>query len=63
MGMCSDPSRVFKGKKLAGHMGFERVTIKNLEVVLVDKENNLVLVKGSVPGPKKGLVMLKESYK
>jgi len=61
--MCSDPSRVFKGKKLAGHMGFERTTIKNLEVVLVDKDKNLVLVKGSVPGPKKGLVILKEAYK
>lgn len=63
MGMCSDPSRVFKGKKLAGHMGSERTTIKNLEVVLVDKDKNLVLVKGSVPGPKKGLVVLKEAYK
>ena len=63
MGMCSDPSRVFKGKKLAGHMGFERTTIKNLEVVLVDKDKNLVLVKGSVPGPKKGLVILKEAHK
>ena len=62
-GMCSDPSRVFKGKKLAGHMGFERTTIKNLEVVLVDKDKNLVLVKGSVPGPKKGLVILKEAHK
>ena len=63
MAMCADPSRVFKGKKLAGHMGFERVTVKNLEVVQVDTENNLILVKGSVPGPKKGLVLLRESNK
>lgn len=53
MGAASDPSRVFKGKKLAGHMGAERVTIQNLEVVKVDVEKNLILIKGAVPGPKK----------
>ncbi|TRW26031.1 50S ribosomal protein L3 [Criibacterium bergeronii] len=61
MGMCSTPSRVYKGKKLAGHMGAVQVTVKNLEVVQIDKENNLILIKGSVPGPKKGLVLIKES--
>lgn len=58
MGAASDPSRVFKGKKLAGHMGAERVTIQNLEVVKVDVEKNLILIKGAVPGPKKGLVVI-----
>jgi large subunit ribosomal protein L3 len=62
-GAASDPSRVFKGKKMAGHMGNVRVTIQNLEIVKIDTENNLILVKGSVPGPKKALVMLKESVK
>lgn len=62
-GMASDPSKVFKGKKMAGQMGNERVTIQNLEVVKVDAENNIILVKGAVPGPKKSLVMLKESVK
>ena len=62
-GACSDPSRVFKGKKMAGHMGNVRVTIQNLEVVRVDAENNVILVKGAVPGPKKSLVILKESVK
>lgn len=63
MGAASDPSRVFKGKKLAGHMGAERVTIQNLEVVKVDVEKNLILIKGAVPGPKKGLVVIKKGYK
>lgn len=62
-GACSDPSKVFKGKKMAGHMGHERVTVQNLEVVRVDAENNLLLVKGSVPGPKKSLVTIRETVK
>ncbi len=62
-GACSDPSRVFKGKKMAGHMGSRRITVQNLEVVRVDAENNLILVKGSVPGAKKSLVTLKETVK
>ena len=62
-GACSDPSRVFKGKKMAGQMGHKRITIQNLEVIRVDAEDNLILVKGSVPGPKKSLVTLKESVK
>lgn len=63
LGACSDPSRVFKGKKLAGHLGVERVTIQNLEVVKVDAENNLIAIKGAVPGPKKGIVMVVDSVK
>ena len=63
MGAASDPSRVFKGKKLAGHMRAERVTIQNLEVVKVDVEKNLILIKGAVPGPKKGLVVIKKAIK
>ena len=59
----SDPSRVFKNKHMAGHYGVDRVTIQNLEVVRVDAENNLLLVKGSVPGPKKSLITIKESVK
>jgi large subunit ribosomal protein L3 len=62
-GACSDPSRVFKGKHMAGHMGNRRITIQNLEVVRVDKDDNLILVKGSVPGPRKGLVTLKSAVK
>ena len=62
-GACSDPSKVFKGKKMPGHMGHKRITIQNLEVVRVDAENNLLLVKGSVPGPKKSLVTIKETVK
>ncbi len=57
----SDPSRVFKGKGMPGHMGAERVTVQNLEVMRVDAEKNLILVKGAVPGPKKGVVTLKET--
>lgn len=63
MGAASDPSRVFKGKKLAGHMGAETVTIQNLEVVRVDAEKNLILIKGAIPGPKKGLVVVKKAIK
>ena len=62
-GSCSTPSRVFKGKGMPGHMGSVRVTTQNLEIVKVDVENNLLLVKGSVPGPKKSLVTVKETTK
>ena len=62
-GSCSTPSRVFKGKKMPGHMGGKKVTTQNLEVVRVDAEKNLLLVKGAVPGPKKSLVTIKESVK
>ena len=62
-GACSDPSKVFKGKGMPGHMGSKRVTIQNLEVVRVDAENNLILVKGAVPGPKKSMVTIKETVK
>ncbi len=62
-GSASDPSKVFKGKKMPGQMGNKQVTIQNLEVVKVDAENNLLLVKGAVPGPKKSLVNIKESVK
>ena len=62
-GSATTPGRVFKGKHMTGHMGAVRVTVQNLEVVSVDAEKNLILVKGAVPGPKKSLVMLKESVK
>ena len=62
-GSASDPSKVFKGKKMPEQMGAVKVTVQNLEVVKVDAENNLLLVKGSVPGPKKGLVTIKETVK
>ncbi len=62
-GMCSSPSRVFKGKGMPGHMGHVRVTTQNLEIVRVDADNNLLLIKGSVPGPKKALVTVKETVK
>ena len=62
-GSATTPGRVFKGKDMPGHMGAVRVTVQNLEVVSVDAEKNLILVKGAVPGPKKSLVMLKESVK
>ena len=63
LGACSTPSRVFKGKKMAGHLGHERVTVQNLSVVKVDAEKNIIAVKGAVPGPKKGLVTIKETTK
>lgn len=63
LGACSTPSRVFKGKKLAGHLGCERVTIQNLTVVKVDAENNIIAVKGAVPGPKGGIVTIADSVK
>ena len=62
-GACSDPSKVFKGKRMPGHVGSKQITIQNLEVVRVDTENNLLLVKGAVPGPKKALVTIKETVK
>ena len=62
-GACSDPRKVFKGKGMPGHMGAKQITIQNLEVVKVDAENNLLLVKGAVPGPKKALVTIKETVK
>ena len=62
-GGCSDPSRVFKGKKLPGHLGSERVTVQNLRVVLVDAENNVMALKGAVPGPIGGIVLVKDSVK
>lgn len=62
-GACSSPSKVFKGKGMPGHMGCVRVTVQNLEVVRVDAEKNLLLVKGAVPGPKKALVTIKETTK
>ncbi len=58
-----DPARVFKGMKGAGHLGAERVTVQNLEVVKVDVENNLIAVKGAIPGPKNGIVVLTDSVK
>ncbi len=62
-GACSDPSRVFKGKKMAGHGGCKKITVQNLEVVKVMPEDNILLIKGSVPGPKKALVTIKASVK
>ena len=62
-GAASDPSKVFKGKKMPGQMGNKKITIQNLEVVRVDAENNILLVKGAVPGPKKCLVTIKETVK
>ncbi len=63
LGACSDPSRVYKGKKLAGHLGAERVTVQNLTVAKVDVENNLIAIKGAVPGPKGGIVVITDAKK
>ena len=63
MGACSSPSRVWKGKKMAGHLGAEKVTVKNLTVVKVDAENNLIAIKGAIPGPNGGIVVVKDSVK
>ena len=63
LGACSDPSRVYKGKKLAGHLGAERVTIQNLDIVKVDAENNLIAIKGAIPGPKGGYVVIADAKK
>lgn len=62
-GACSSPSRVFKGKGMPGHMGCVKVTVQNLEIVRIDADKNLILVKGAVPGPKKALVTIKETVK
>ena len=63
MGACSTPSRVWKGKKMAGHLGTEKVTVQNLAVVKVDAENNLIAIKGAIPGPNGGTVVIKDSVK
>ncbi|HOO27425.1 MAG TPA: 50S ribosomal protein L3 [Lachnospiraceae bacterium] len=62
-GACSSPSRVFKGKKMPGQMGAKRITVQNLEVMRADGENNLLLIKGAIPGPRKSLVTIKETVK
>lgn len=62
-GACSSPGKVFKGKGMPGHMGAKKITIQNLEIVKIDVENNLILVKGAVPGPKKAMVTIKETVK
>ncbi len=62
-GQCQDPGKVFKGKKMAGHMGAERVTIQNLEIVSVDDEDGIILVQGAVPGPKNGWILLSDAIK
>jgi large subunit ribosomal protein L3 len=63
MGGSSNPSKVFKGKKLPGHMGVDKVTVQNLTVVDIDAEKSLLLIKGAIPGPKGGLVIIKDSIK
>lgn len=63
MGACSSPSRIYKGKGMAGHMGAEKVTVQNLEIVKVDAENNLIAIKGAIPGPKGGIVTIVDSVK
>ncbi len=63
MGACSDPSRIYKGKKMPGHLGAETVTVQNLQVVKVDAENNLIALRGAVPGPKGGVVVISNSVK
>ena len=63
MGACSSPSRIFKGKKPAGHMGAEKVTVQNLEIVRIDAENNLIAIKGAIPGPKNGIVTICDCVK
>jgi large subunit ribosomal protein L3 len=63
MGACSSPSRIYKGKGMAGHMGAEKVTVQNLEIVKVDVENNLIAIKGAIPGPKGGIVTIVDSVK
>ena len=62
-GACSSPSRVFKGLKMAGHLGAEKVTVQNLTVVKVDAENNLIAIKGAIPGPNGGIVVIRDSVK
>lgn len=63
LGACSSPSRVFKGKKMAGHYGHETVTVQNLKVAKIDAENNLIAIKGAIPGPKGGIVVIADAVK
>ena len=63
MGACSSPSRIYKGKCMPGHLGNERVTVQNLEVVKVDAENNLIAIKGAIPGPRNGVVTIVDCVK
>ena len=63
LGACSDPSRVYKGKKLAGHYGVDRTTVQNLTIAKVDVENNLIAIKGAIPGPKGGIVVIADAKK
>lgn len=63
LGACSSPSRVFKGKKMAGHYGCDTVTVQNLKIVKVDAENNLIAIKGAIPGPKGGIVVIADAVK
>ena len=63
LGACSSPSRVFKGKKMAGHYGHETVTVQNLKIAKVDAENNLIAIKGAIPGPKGGIVVIADAVK
>ena len=63
MGACSSPSRIYKGKGMAGHMGAEQVTVQTLEIVKIDTENNLIAIKGAIPGPKGGIVYIVDSVK
>ena len=63
MGSNTSPARVFKGKKLPGHMGSDKITVQNLDIIRVDTERNLLLVKGAVPGPKGNLLVIKNTVK
>ena len=63
LGACSSPSRVFKGMKAAGHLGVERVTVQNQPVAKIDAENNLIAIKGAIPGPRGGIVVVSDSVK
>ena len=63
LGACSSPSRVFKGKKMAGHYGHETVTVQNLKIAKVETENNLIAIKGAIPGPKGGIVVIADAVK
>ncbi len=63
LGACSSPSRVFKGRKMAGHYGHESVTVQNLTIAKVDAENNLIAIKGAIPGPKGGIVVIADAVK
>ena len=63
LGACSSPSRVYKGMKGAGHLGAERVTVQNLEIVKIDAENNLIAIKGAIPGARKGIVVISDTVK